>query len=260
MRKKIIIYLILTALPLMMPGVSFAFTPSGLLEIHYINVGWGTSVLVIGPNGTRMLMDGGRDNMGTNKVIPYLESIGIMPTDSLTYILSSHLHSDHIAGLTEVMNGGYNVSNSVYYNGSSNSNSYVTAFRNAAINHSPGPIQSLAPGAVIQLGGGATATCVCANGTVLGHGLVSGVSDENDKSIGLLIQYGHFEYLFAGDLGGGDADNACTGRQSSYANVETPLAQAIMPGGEHPLLTSFGVEVLHVNHHGEAKAPLIPIT
>ncbi|NLI16208.1 MAG: MBL fold metallo-hydrolase, partial [candidate division Zixibacteria bacterium] len=166
-----------------------AFTPSGLLEIHYINVGWGTSVLVIGPTGTTMLMDGGRDNAGINDVIPYFQSIGLTTSDGLDYILASHQHSDHIAGLTEVMNAGYDVHTKVYYNGSNYSTSYVTAFRNAATATTAGAPVALTLGTVIQLGGGATATCVCANGSVWGYGAVPGAqSDENDRSIGLLIE------------------------------------------------------------------------
>jgi beta-lactamase superfamily II metal-dependent hydrolase len=254
MKKTFFSFLILLWLTLT-SSLTWAFTPSGLLEIHYINVGWGTSVLVIGPDGTRMLMDGGRQGMGTAQVVPYMQSIGLMAADSLTYILSSHLHSDHIAGLTEVMNSGYYVSNAVYYNGSDYSNSYVTAFRAAAINHSPGPINAIALGTVIPLGESATATIVCSNGYVIGHGYVPGShDDENDRSIGVLIKYGRFEYLFAGDLGGGEGDNACTHRTTSQVNVETNLAQAIMPGGEHPLLSADGVEVLHVNHHGSESS------
>jgi beta-lactamase superfamily II metal-dependent hydrolase len=232
-----------------------AFTPSGLLEIHYINVGWGTSVLVVGPTGITMLMDGGRDNEGTLDVMPYMQSIGLTAADGLDYVVSSHLHSDHLAGLTQVMNGGYDVSTAVYYNGSNYSNSYVTAFKNAASGTTSGAARILTPGTVIQLGGGATATCICANGTVWGYGAVSGAqSDENDRSIGLLIEYGDFEYFFAGDLGGGDTDNSCTGRSTDQVNVETPVAQTIKPGGAHPLLSALGLEVIHVNHHGSESS------
>jgi beta-lactamase superfamily II metal-dependent hydrolase len=232
-----------------------AFTPSGLLEIHYINVGWGTSVLVVGPTGITMLMDGGRDNEGTIDIIPYFQSIGLTASDGLDYVLASHQHSDHLAGLTQVMNAGYDVSTEVYYNGSNYSTTYVTAFRNAATATTAGAPIALTPGTVIQLGNGATATCICANGTVWGYGAVPGAqSDENDRSIGVLIEYGDFEYFFAGDLGGGDTDNSCTGRSTGQVNVETPVAQTLKPGGAHPLLSAYGLEVIHVNHHGSESS------
>jgi beta-lactamase superfamily II metal-dependent hydrolase len=255
MERVALLFLIQAMLLFIVPGVVDAFTPSGLLEIHYINVGWGTSVLVIGPDGTTLLMDGGRDNMGVSRVVPYMESLGLMPTDGLSYVMASHLHSDHIAGLTETMNRGYDVHQAVYYNGSTNSNTYVTAFRTAASHTTAGPIRMLALGEVIHLGDSATATCFCANGTVWGHGAVPGAqADENDRSIGLLIKYRNFDYLFAGDLGGGDYDQNCTGRSTGQVDIETHLAQAMMPGGEHPVLSSYGVEVLHVNHHGSESS------
>jgi beta-lactamase superfamily II metal-dependent hydrolase len=245
----LLVWLVFAANPL------WAFTPSGLLEIHYINVGWGTSVLVIGPNGTRILMDGGRDNMGNSHVIPYMESLGLMHYDGLNYILASHLHSDHIAGLTEIMNGGYDVTGAVYFNGSNYSNSYVNAFMNASSHTSAGLARAIPLGTVIQLGDSATATCVCVNGYVIGHGFVPGSHvEENDRSVGMLIKYGRFEYLFAGDLGGGEGDYNCTHRTTDQVNVETNLARAIMPGGEHPLLSADGVEVMHVNHHGSESS------
>jgi beta-lactamase superfamily II metal-dependent hydrolase len=255
LRKAVLFQLILAISLLVIPGVANGFDPSGLLEIHYINVGWGTSVLVIGPDGITILIDGGRDNMGASQVIPYMQSLGLMAADGLDYVLASHLHSDHIAGLTQVMNSGYDVRNAVYFNGSNNSNSYVTAFRTAASNTTAGPIVALALGAVIQLGDSATATCVAANGSVWGHGAIpGGQADENDRSIGLLIRYRDFDYIFTGDMGGGESDQTCTGRSTGQVNIETPMVQAIMPGGEHPLLSSYGVEVAHVSHHGSESS------
>ena len=49
------------------------------LEIHYINVSWGGSVLVKGPNGTTVLLEAGNTGRGTSRVVPYLQSIGILP-------------------------------------------------------------------------------------------------------------------------------------------------------------------------------------
>jgi beta-lactamase superfamily II metal-dependent hydrolase len=255
MKKAIISQILTVALTCLLLSPAQAFDPSGLLEIHYINVGWGTAVLVIGPDGTRMLMDGGRDNMGSTQVRPYMQSIGLLPSDGLHYILASHMHSDHLAGLTEVMNGGYDVMTEVLHNGSNYQTTYVTAFLNAANQTTAGPARQVGLGEVIQLGDGATATSVCRDGYVVGRGLIPNSHDnENDRSIGILIKYGNFEYIFAGDLGGGDNDIACTDRNTSQIDVEGPMAQAIMPGGQYPLLTSDGAEVLHVNHHGSESS------
>src|SRR5262245_1756657 len=55
------------------------------LEIHYINVGWGSSVLLRGPDGTTVLLEAGNTGMGTARVVPYLTSIGIPPSAGLDY-------------------------------------------------------------------------------------------------------------------------------------------------------------------------------
>ena len=111
-----------------------------------------------------------------------------------------------------------------------------------------------AVGSQILLGNNATLTFVAVNGQIIGGGSVA-VSDENDRSIAVLIQYGGFDYLWAGDLGGGNIDNACTGRFTmTQTDVETSIIQAISPGGAFPLITAGGIDVLNVNHHGSESS------
>jgi len=56
-------------------------------------------------------------------------------------------------------------------------------------------------------------------------------------------------------LGGGNVDEACTGRfTSSQTDVETSIVQAISPGGSFPLISTGGIDVLHVNHHGSESS------
>lgn len=224
------------------------------LEVHHINVGQGTSILVVGPDGTTILFDGGNSGKGTNEVIPYLQSLGITTSTALDYMILSHRDADHMIGLTETINAGYDVL-AIYDNGSDKTNTSIQNFLSAAATTTAGGVVKLALGTVINLGSGATATCVVVDGDVIGSGAVSGaLNNENDRSIGLLIEYGDFDFLASGDLGGGGSDNSCTGRSTSQVNVETPLAQAITPGGANPLLGVDGVEVLHVNHHGSESS------
>jgi len=51
------------------------------LEIHYIDVGWGGSVFVKGPDGTTVLLEAGNTGRGTQYVVPYLKSIGVQPAN-----------------------------------------------------------------------------------------------------------------------------------------------------------------------------------
>jgi beta-lactamase superfamily II metal-dependent hydrolase len=237
-------------------STALAFTPSALLEIHHINVQQGDCTLIIGPDGTTFLIDAGNNGKGNSEVVPYLENeVGLLPADGIDYMLATHRHSDHLGGLDDVIEAGYDVHNNVWDNGSDYSSATVTDFLNAAETTTAGAVTEIPLGTVVQLGDGATATAVCVDGDVLGYGSVPGAtSDENDRSVAILIQYGDFDYLTAGDLGGGDDDNACTGRVTDQVNIESPLAASLMPGGGASLLTSEGIEGLHVNHHGSESS------
>jgi len=204
------------------------------LEVHVINVGWGCSVLIKGPNGTTILMDGGNTGKGTNEIVPYLNSIGVTTTTELNYIIAGHQHCDHTGGLDEVINAGYNVLNKNYYNGSSYASTCNDGYAAAAATTTAGAITAMPVGTQILLGNGAKATCVARNGSIIGGGSVT-VSDENDRSIAILVQYGGFDFLWASDLGGGT--DACTGRSTSQTNVETAVVQAISPGGASPMIS-----------------------
>lgn len=221
------------------------------LEIHVINVGWGASILVKGPNGTTVLMDAGNTGKGTNEVVPYLQSIGITTAMGLNYTIISHQHCDHNGGIDEVVTAGYNILTKNYYNGSTYSSTCVDGWNTTSATTTAGVVTSMPVGTVLQLGNGATLTCIARNGSIIGGGSVS-VSNENDRSIAVLIEYGGFDFLWAGDIGGGS--DACTGRSTSQTDVETAIIQAISPGGAFPLISSGGIDVLYCNHHGSESS------
>lgn len=225
------------------------------LEIHVINVGWGQSTFIKGPGpaGKTVLLEAGNTGKGTAEVVPYLQSIGHTPSAGFDYTIVGHQHCDHAGGMDEVINAGYNVRLQNYDNGSSYTSSCITGWESAAATTTAGAPVTMSRGTVLDLGGGATLTCIVVRGQVIGGGNVS-VSNENDLSIGLLLQYGGFDYFWASDLGGGADDGACTGRSTSQVNVETAVIQAISPGGANPLISSGGIDVLHVSHHGSESS------
>lgn len=234
---------------MLIPPVLFAQN----LQIHVINVGWGASVLVKGPDGTTVLLDGGNTGKGTNEVVPYLQSIGISAATGLDYIIAGHQHCDHTGGLDEVINAGYDVSTKNYYNGSTYSSTCNTQFATATSGTTAGAAITMPVGTQLQLGNGAVLTCVARNGSIIGGGSVS-VSDENDRSIAVLVQYGGFDFLWASDMGGGNIDGACTGRSTSQTDVESAVVQAISPGGASPMISDGGIDVLYCNHHGSESS------
>ncbi len=200
------------------------------LEIHHINVGQADATLIKGPTGVTMLIDAGNDGNGTNIVLPYLSSLGIT---SLNFIANSHYHADHLGGLDEVINtlGGTKIG-AIYDRGNGAPLPTTAVYNNyVSAANATGKRATIALGQMLDLGGGATITCVASGGQVLNYGTVpnAGVS-ENDMSVGWVLTYGTFQYFTGGDLGG---------ETTYYADNETPLAPQV---GD--------VDAFKVDHHG----------
>jgi len=70
----------------------------GELEVHFIDVGQGDSIL-IKDNSHAMLIDAGENDKG-EIVLDYLKS---QKVEKLDYIIGTHPHSDHIGGLDTVI-------------------------------------------------------------------------------------------------------------------------------------------------------------
>ena len=128
------------------------------LQIHYINVGWGGSVFVKGPNGITILMEAGNTGRGTARVVPYLQSIGQTAAAGLDYTIIGHQHCDHVGGMDEVKNAGYDVHIKNYYNGSTTTSSCVTEWNTAAAATTAGAPFTMPVGQQILLGNGAVLT------------------------------------------------------------------------------------------------------
>ncbi|MEG1661252.1 MAG: ComEC/Rec2 family competence protein, partial [Clostridiales bacterium] len=76
-----------------------------LAEIVFLDVGQGDCTLVLLPQGTVLLIDGGGKegspgSVGENILLPYLKSRAI---DHIDIIINSHPHGDHLDGLLSVL-------------------------------------------------------------------------------------------------------------------------------------------------------------
>lgn len=68
------------------------------LEVHFIDVGQGDSIL-IKSDGENMLIDGGRRST-SKELLKYLDEQGV---EELKYVVGTHPHEDHIGGLISVL-------------------------------------------------------------------------------------------------------------------------------------------------------------
>jgi beta-lactamase superfamily II metal-dependent hydrolase len=219
---------------LLLPALALCFASTAearQLEVHFLEVGQGDCTLVVGPDGTTFLLDGGPNGAGNNTLVPFLQGLGI---SSLDYVAVSHYHADHVGGLDEIWQAGIQASVCLD-RGDSNApstqtfNDYRSTY--AAVR------QTAVPGLVVQLGGGATATCLVVEGALIGGGSIdiSGSSQyENSASIAWRIEYGNFDLYVAGDLTGG-------------GNGSTDVEDVVGP-------LCGDLDVLRVSHHGSSSS------
>jgi len=69
------------------------------LEVHFLDVGQGDSILIRFPNGKNMLVDAGKNNSDST-IINYLKNNGVKKLD---YLIGTHPHEDHIGSLDAVI-------------------------------------------------------------------------------------------------------------------------------------------------------------
>lgn len=194
-------------------------TPEIMVKIIHIDVGQGDATLIVGPSKT-LLFDAGPT--GTSYQIRSVLSSHSLT--SLDYFVAGHYHADHIGSIDELINSGIALNLASYDRAGDYSsqafNQYLSAVgtKRTTINL----------GQQIDLGGGCVITCIAVNGQT-SHGTVT-PTDENDRSIALVLRFGTFDYFIASDLTGGG---------SSTADVESFIAR-----------DAGNVDVLHVGHHG----------
>lgn len=155
---------------------------NGYLEVHYIDVGQGDSILVR-CDGKNMLIDAG-DTDSSNTVIHYLNDLSIT---SLDLVIGTHAHADHIGEMGDVLNAV--AADEVWYPdyraGTKAEERFLTAAENCGAT-----VRQPELGESYALGG--------ASVTVLGP--VKSYSDVNDHSLIIMVRYGESKFLFTGDM------------------------------------------------------------
>ncbi|MBL9078050.1 MAG: lamin tail domain-containing protein [Planctomycetes bacterium] len=208
-----------------LPQGGGADAPVGLTVV-VVDVGQGDGIVVRAPNGTVHLIDAGENGDGTTVMLPAISAL--QPT-GYGFTFLSHFHDDHQGGLDEVLNAL--PFTTAYDRG--DVNRPTTTSTNNYLAAAGARRTTVTVGAVYQLGGGATLTCLCANGSVAGGAFVdptASAQEENSRSVALRLDYGQFAMWLGGDLTGGG---------NSTADVEDPAT-----------LACGDVDVYKLNHHG----------
>lgn len=205
--------------------------PSDAVRIVSVDVGQGDCTLIIGPDGTTLLIDGG----GLNKEDTVWAAVDQYTGGRVDHVVATHYDADHLAGLAGFLlgpdgragtddDGAANAT--VWDYGDDGTCSTQTCDRYRQSRRIRGANATV--GQQFALGD-ATVTVVAVNGN-LPDGTRVPVVDENERSVAVVVEHGVFRALVGGDLTGGG---------NGTADVETPLSRQV---GR--------VDLLRVNHHG----------
>lgn len=229
--------------------------PTDAMQIYVFDVGNGQSVLLVSPTGTSVLLDAGRPQAGR-----MVATVARRLIPKLDYMVVSHFDDDHAGGAVPVMmgpdgapgrkgvdddgKGGIDDEGEVGAPGSDDLLPAVVLDRGLA--PMPSGFDAYArilgsrrrtpvPGEAFDLGGGAKMTVLAANGRVVGAAPLT-PKEENERSVGVLFEYGEFSFLDLGDLPGGGGSKG--------------LEQAVAPG----IATRAPIDVHLLSHHGSASS------
>jgi competence protein ComEC len=227
---------------LVLAGILFAWSPSiaaNDLIVTFIDVGQGDSILIESPSGKKALIDGGgrqenvssssikkEDPVGKSIIVPFLRKKGI---NELDLVILTHPHDDHVAGLPYVLEkikvdmvldiGQPHTSRGCYR--------FLKLIERKKI-----PYKLARAGQVIDLGAGI-------KGYILhpSEPLISGtVSDLNNNSVVIKLEYGKTSFLFMGDAAFEGEDRILSKGYSLISDV--------LKVGHHGSMTSTSVKLL----------------
>ncbi len=200
-------------------------SPSGLLQVHFIDVGQGDSELIITPEGKVALIDGGESGSGA------LEYLGSLNIDHIDLMVATHPHSDHIGGLVDVLQA-LPVAK-VVTNGQPHTTSVYEHFLDA-IAAAKATYTEVTRGDTLKLGS--------LTFDVL-HPVSPTGDDLNSQSVVLRLAYGKVAFLFTGDAG----KEAEADILASEANVQAQILKVGHHGSSSAssasFLTAVGPEV-----------------
>ena len=189
------------------------------LRICWIDVGQGDSALIIAPEAT-LLIDAGTPANGS-EVLSLLKEEGI---DRLDYIINTHPHSDHVGGLSRVVEGMRKGVGQVLITPYApelepNIQSWPQFLQ--AAEDMGALVETALPDTEYDLGGGATLTLL---------GPTKVYDDMNTASIICRVDFGEASFLFTGD-----------------ATVDS-FTDLVKQG------TSIEADLLKVAHHGSSTS------
>jgi len=166
-------------------------TSAGELSVHLLNVGQGSSTLIIGPDGETVLIDTGDWRDDGDDVIAYLEAQGVTRID---HLVTTHPDADHIGGhaaVIEHFETNADGIGAVYDPGIASSSATYDAYLDAVEAHDVTLYRTQA-GDSIHMSGAEARVLAPPEGYLANE-------DSNENSIVLHLQFGASSFLLPGD-------------------------------------------------------------
>lgn len=165
--------------------------PDGELSVHLLNVGQGSSTLIIGPDGDTMLIDTGDWTDDGEDIIAHLEAHDVTRID---HLVTSHPDADHIGGSAAVIEhfeiNGDGVG-AVYDPGIASTSATYEEYLDAIETHNVTLYRAQA-GDSVQISGAEARILAPPEGYLANE-------DRNENSIVLHLQFGASSFLLPGD-------------------------------------------------------------
>lgn len=155
---------------------------NGKLQVHFIDVGQGDSILVQYENNY-MLIDGG-PNASADKVLSYLKKAEV---EKIDYLIATHPHEDHIGGIDVVIDN-FDIGKMYMPKATANTKTFkdvVASMKNKNLKAT-----APTPGETFKLGD-AEVLILAPNSSTY--------ENTNNYSIALKVTYGDNSFLFTGD-------------------------------------------------------------
>ncbi len=165
-------------------AVWVSFVDCGYTEVCFIDVGQGDSCFIKTEKCNSILIDGGDEGSGRYVLEPFLRN---HRTLSLDAVFISHLHSDHMQGIIELLDAGCKIGKIYIPDITAEKNNY--AYLKKIADKNSVPLIPLSKGDTVQID------------EVLFTILSSGTSyeEENDNSLVMRLDCGENSILFTGD-------------------------------------------------------------
>lgn len=215
------------------------------IEIDMLDCGQGDAIYISNGCGVNCFVDGGSTsikNVGKYRMLPFLKYRGVRRID---YWFISHTDEDHISGLREAIEDGYDIRHILFSEGME-----LKDLGELAKEHGI-DVQFISQGDQVVTES-VTFTCLYPSRE-------SGFEGPNENSMVLLMEYGDFQAIFTGDIGADQEawmlnddyarEKLLSAWENTYDGQESSAGEdEISAKMEKPKIS--GVELLKVPHHG----------